>query len=46
LRGNLHTEYRIFELYNKSVQVLDTTAIESGYAGRNPQGGTTVGSFL
>jgi len=26
--------------------VLNTTAIVSGYAGRDPQGGTSDGSFL
>ena len=34
------------ELYNRNVQVLNTTAIASGYAGRDPQGGTDDGSFL
>ena len=28
------------------MQVLNTTAIASGYAGRAPQGGTSDGSFL
>ena len=28
------------------MQVLNTTAIVSGYAGRDPQGGTSDGSFL
>ena len=28
------------------MQVLNTTAIASGYAGRNPQGGTSDGSFF
>jgi len=28
------------------VQVLNTTAIASGYAGRDPQGGTSDGSFF
>jgi len=28
------------------VQVLNTTTIASGYAGRDPQGGTSDGSFF
>ena len=28
------------------MQVLNTTAIASGYAGRDPQGGTSDGGFL
>ena len=28
------------------MQVLNTTAIASGYAGHDPQGGTRDGSFL
>ena len=28
------------------MQVPNTTTIASGYAGRNPQGGTSDGSFL
>jgi len=28
------------------VQVLNITAIVSGYTGRDPQGGTSDGSFL
>jgi len=28
------------------VQVLNTTTIASGYAGRDPRGGTIDGSFL
>jgi len=28
------------------VQVLNTTTIASGYAGRDPQGGTSDGNFL
>ena len=28
------------------MQVLNATAIVSGYAGRDPQGGTSDGSFL
>ena len=30
----------------KRVKVLNTTAISSGYAGRDPQGGTSDGAFL
>ena len=46
MRENLHTEYRISELYNRSVQLINTIAITSGYAGRDLQGGTSDGSFL
>ena len=41
-----HRKYRISKLYNSSVQVLNATAIASGYAGRDPQGGTSDGSFF
>jgi len=41
-----YRKYRILELYNGSVQVLNTTTITSGYAGRDPQGGTIDGSIL
>ena len=33
------------ELKNKECKVLNATAITSGYAGRDPQGGTSDGSF-
>ena len=39
-------KYRISELQEQNVQVLNTTAIASGYTGRDPQGGTSDGSFL
>jgi len=39
LRLNLHTNYRILDLRIKNVQVLNSSAIASGYAGRDPQGG-------
>ena len=39
-------KYRISELKNKECKVLNTTAIASGYANRDPQGGTSDGSFL
>jgi len=39
-------KYSISELQNRDVQVLNSTAIASGYAGRDPQGGTSDGSFL
>ena len=39
-----HRKYRISELYNKNVQVLNTTTIASGYAGRDTRG-TNDGSF-
>ena len=38
-------KYKILE-YRKEVQVLNATAIASGYAGRDPQGGTSDGRFL
>ena len=34
-------KYEISELKNRDVQVLNSTAIASGYAGRDPQGGTS-----
>jgi len=40
-----HRKYRISEVYNRSVQVLNITAIASDYAGRDLQGGTSDGSF-
>ena len=43
---NLHTENTEFQEYRTKVQVLNTTAIASGYAGRDPQGGTSDGSFF
>jgi len=47
LRVYLHTKYRISKLKNKEYKVLlYATAIASGYAGRDPQGGTSDGSFL
>ena len=36
---NLHTKYEIIELKKEDVQVLNSSAIASGYAGRDPQGG-------
>ena len=39
LRPNLHTKYEIIELKKEYVQVLNSSAIASGYAGRDPQGG-------
>ena len=44
-----HRKYRISEFKNlriECVQVLNTTAIASGYAGLDPQGETSDGSFL
>jgi len=40
-----HRKYRILELYNRSIQVLNTTTIVSGYTGRDPKEGTSDGSF-
>ena len=42
----LHTENIEFQNLKVEVQVLKTTAIASGYAGRDPQGGTSDGSFF
>ena len=42
----LHTKYRILELKNKDCKILNATAITSGYAGRDPQGETSDGSFF
>ena len=39
-------EYIILELKNKECKMLNSTAIASGYAGRDPQGGTSDESFL
>jgi len=41
-----HRKYRISELKSKERKVLDTIAIASGYASRDPQGGTSDGRFL
>ena len=41
-----HKKYKILELKNKECNVLNTTAIASGYAGHDPQGGTSNGSFF
>ena len=38
-------KYRILELKNRDVQVLNSTAIASGYAGRDPQGGLAIKAF-
>ena len=45
LRPNLHKEYEILELKNINVQVLNSSAIASGYAGRDPQGGFAMEAF-
>jgi len=39
-------KYEISELKNRDVQVLNSTVIASGYASRDPQGGTSDKSFL
>ena len=39
-------EYKISELLKQQCKVLNSTAIASGYAGRDPQGGTSDGIFL
>ena len=35
-----------FRTKNEKYKLLNSTAIASGYAGRDPQGGTSDGSFL
>ena len=42
---NLHTKYEIIELKKEDVQVLNSSAIASGYAGRDPQGGFAMEAF-
>ena len=39
-------KYRISELLKQQYKVLNSTAIASGYAGHDPQEGTSDGSFL
>jgi len=46
LSSDLHTENTEFQEYRTEVQVLNTTAIASGYAGRDPQEGTSDESVL
>ena len=41
-----HRRYKISELKNKERKVLNTTAIASVYASRDPQGRTSDESFL
>ena len=46
---DLHTKYRIIELKNEMCKCSILTAIASGYAGRDPQGGfcdRSVYSFI
>jgi len=38
-------EYRISELKNKECKVFNAITIARGYAGRDPLGGTSDGSF-
>ena len=38
-------KYRISDLKMKQYKMLNSTAIASGYAGRDPQGGTSDESF-
>jgi len=42
---NLHKKYGISELKNKDVQVLNSTVIACGYAGRDPQVGLAIEAF-
>ena len=46
LRLDLHTKIQNFRIKNEKCKLLNSTAIESGYAGRDPQRGTSDGSFL
>ena len=46
LSRNLHTKNTKFQEYRTEVQVLNATAIVNGYAGRDPQGGTSDWSVL
>jgi len=46
LSSNLRIENDSLEIKIKTCKVLNATAIASGYAGRDPQGGTSDGSFL
>ena len=39
-------KYRISELLKQQCKVLNSTTIASGYAGRDPQGGTSDGCFF
>ena len=41
----MHTENIEFQEYRTEVQVLNAIAIASGYAGHDPQGGTSDGSI-
>ena len=42
----LHTKYSISDFKIKECKLLNSTAIASGYAGRDPQVGTSDGSFF
>ena len=42
----LHTRIQNFRSKNKMCKVLNSTAIASGYAGRDQQGGTSDGSLF
>ena len=44
LPAHKNTEFQNFK--NRMCKVLNSTAIASGYEGRDPQGGTSDGSFL
>ena len=39
-------KYRISDFKIKECKLLNSTVIASGYAGRDPQGGTSDGSFF
>jgi len=42
---DLHKKYRISDFKNIRYKVLNTTAIASGYVGRDPQGGIVMQAF-
>ena len=45
IEADLHTKYEIIELKKGDVQVLNSSAIASGYVGRDPQGGFAMEAF-
>ena len=44
--GWTYTQIQNFRTKNEKCKLLNSTAIASDYAGRDPQGGTSDGSFL
>ena len=45
LRLDLHKKIRDYRTLERNVQVLNSSAIASGYAGRDPQGGFAMEAF-